>query len=99
MCNCINIEVGSYGNQVELSRPPHMPGERNICVDVCLKDEILNLWSLGITTTGCCCGHKKVPPFIGVEDVDIPRMKELGYKVQFNNVRPGDEDGFIPKTV
>ena len=30
---------------------------------------------------------------------DIPKMKALGYKVQFNSCRPNDEDSFIPKTV
>lgn len=101
-CNCVNMEIGSYDNQVELPRPPHMPTTRGvytICVDTCLKDEILHLWSLGITTTGSCCGHNKAEPYIGVDEKDIPRMKAMGYKVQFNNSRPNDEDSFIPKSI
>lgn len=101
-CNCVNVEVGSFDNQIELPRPPHMPtsrGVETICVDVCLKDEILHLWSLGITTTGCCCGHNKVEPYIGVDEKDIPIMKTMGYKVQFNNCRPNDEDSFKPKSI
>lgn len=101
MCKCINVEIGSYDNYVELPNPPHMPttrGVHTICVDRCLEEEILYLWSLGITTTGCCCGHNKHEGFIGVADEDIPRMKEMGYVVAFNNCRPNDEDSFIPKT-
>lgn len=104
MCQCENIEIGSYGNQVELMLPPHMAaykakqgGATTICVDTCLAEEVKYLWSIGITTTGCCCGHNKVEPYIGVIDSDIPRMKELGYKVQFNHSRQNDEDSFIPK--
>lgn len=104
MCNCINVEFGSYDNQVELPRPVHMPstsGVDTICVDKCLKDEILYLWSLGITTTGCCCGHNRGEqyPFIGVAFTDIQKMKELGYKVQPNPCRPEDEDSFVPKSI
>lgn len=101
-CDCVDIEIGSYDNQVVLPRPPHMPSTRGvdtICVDACLKDEILHLWSIGITTTGCCCGHNKLEPFIGVDDKDIQRMKDMGYIVHPNNCRPGDEDQFYPKSL
>ena len=37
-------------------------------VDKCLADEIKYLWSKGITTTGCCCGHNFKRPYIGVTD-------------------------------
>ena len=30
---------------------------------------------------------------------DIQKMKDLGYKVYYNNCRSNDEDSFIPKTV
>lgn len=104
MCNCVNIEIGSYGNQVELQRPLHMVSTRGvhtICVDACIKDEILYLWSHGVTTTGCCCGHNKGNdyPFIGVAERDIQKMKSMGYSVKFNNCRPNDEDEFIPKSI
>ena len=70
-----------------------------VSIDKCLLPEILNLWEMGIKTTGCCCGHGKSEPFISVDFDDIQKMKDLGYKVQYNNVRPNDEDSFIPKTV
>ena len=98
MCDCVNVEMGSYGNQVTL-KAPSWSGKDTICVDVCLKDEVLDLWRRGIKTTGCCCGHNKAPPYIGVYDDDIQKMKGMGYWVHFNPCRPGDEDAFIPKSV
>lgn len=99
MCDCIDIEIGSYDNQVELTPPPFTHGTKTICVDSCLATEIIKLWEAGVMTTGCCCGHNKLPPYIGVIESDIPKMKQMGYEVQFNPMRPGDEDGFKPKSV
>lgn len=103
MCSCINIEFGSYGNQVELQRPIHMPSTRGIntvCVDKCLKDEIIHLWSLGIITTGCCCGHNKGEqyPYIGVDETQIQLMKDMCYLVRPHNIDSDRQDSFIPKT-
>ena len=70
-----------------------------VTIDKCLLPEILKLWEMGIKTTGCCCGHGKIEPFIGVDFDDIQKMKDLGYKVHYNQCRPDDEDSFIPKTV
>lgn len=83
-----------------------------VSVDPCLSDEIKELWRLGIVTTGCCCGHGlggRMVPFIGVREDFIPKMKELGYKVQpnptgkyvngeFIPTYPDREDSFVPKT-
>lgn len=106
MCNCVNIEPGSYGNQIELSLPPHMAvykakqgGSKTICVDRCLTEEIQSLWTIGITTTGCCCGHNKLYSYIGVINEDIPRMIDIGYEIRFNHSRPNDNDSFIPKSI
>lgn len=52
-----------------------------IQIDNCLADEIDSLWSMGIHTRGCCCGHKKQFGYIEVERTDIPKMLELGYEV------------------
>lgn len=70
-----------------------------VSVDKCLIGEIISLWEMGIKTTGCCCGHGRLEPFIGVQEQFIPLMKEMGYKVCLNECRPGDEDAFIPKNV
>lgn len=107
MCKCIDVKVGSYGNQeVKALLPPHMlsyklrqGGAPNICLDKCISTEVVKLWYLGITTTGCCCGHNVSSGYIGVIDEDIPRMKALGYEVHFNASRPGDEDSFTPKSI
>lgn len=102
MCSCANVEIGSYANQIELPRPAHMIGQTagtssdTICIDKCLEDEIKYLWSIGISTTGCCCGHNKIAPFIGVIDSDIQRMKKIGYTVALNPLRPDSEDSFTP---
>lgn len=96
-CDCKNIEIGSYDNQVMLV-PPSWSSKEWICVDKCLSQEIQVLWNMGIITTGCCCGHNKLESFIGVKDEFIPKMKRLGYKVHFNPGRPNDEDSFISKS-
>lgn len=100
MCSCNNVKVGSYANQVEINRPSHMVGRTEgskssmICIDRCILEEIKYLWSLGISTTGCCCGHNVLEPYVGVIESDIPKMKKLGYEVLFNECRPNDEDSF-----
>jgi len=105
MCNCSNVDIGSYKNQLRLKLPNHMIVNKTninslyIGVDACLIDEIKYLWGLGIRTTGCCCGHNKVEGFIGVFFDDIMKMKELGYRVKFNECRSNDEDSFIPKSL
>lgn len=103
-CNCQNVEFGSYDNQVELPLPAHMPSQRGVttvCVDACLADEIQQLWALGITTTGCCCGHNKGDeyPYIGVENEDIEAMLSMGYSIQQNQLDPFRRDSFVPKSV
>ena len=71
---------------------------KGVPIDKCLIYEIIDLWEHGIKTTGCCCGHGKHDPYIGVEFEYIDKMKELGYKVRYNPSQPGDEDSFYPKT-
>jgi len=93
VCRCINVDIGSYANQVPLTAP----WGRTYGIDRCIADEIASLWALGIRTTGCCCGHNTQRGFIGVEDEDIERMKCLGYTVRPNEIRPGAEDSFYPK--
>ena len=89
MCDCNEIEVGSYANQVVLNVPPHMRGRRFGChiirdrigVDRCIALELQTLWSLGITTLGCCCGHNAAPAYIHVAPDDAGRMRGLGYEL------------------
>lgn len=100
MCNC-NPEVKpqNYKNQITMYSPSL---NKEISIDRCLATEINFLWSIGIKTTGCCCGHNVKLPFIGVEDQYIVKMINLGYNIQFNP--SGIEnfsrmDSFYPKTI
>lgn len=101
-CRCDGVSVQEYQGQIGLARPAHFPinPERPvIAVDACLAMEVTWLWGRGIVTTGCCCGHGVRPPFVGVLPVHIPEMKAMGYVVQDNPCRPGDEDSFWPKSI
>lgn len=108
MCDCKNVLLGSYDNQIQINNLPyhmlafkasHNGDHNSICLDACIAEEVQDLWHLGITTTGCCCGHNKLPAYIGVIDSDIQRMKDMGYEVHFNPSRPNDEDSFIPTSI
>lgn len=94
-CKCVGITAQSkecYDQQITLPIPPHMKEYENnrikngnsalICIDPCIVDVIKYLWSHGITTYGCCCGHNdnSMYPLVNVADSDIDKMLELGYK-------------------
>lgn len=90
MCQCVNVEMGSFTSSILIDIPEHMEEYRDkrvaaglsdcISIDRCILDEIKHLWSLGIHTRGCCCGHNKVSGMINVADESIGIMFELGYK-------------------
>lgn len=95
-CTCKNIEMGSYGNQVELPTPDFLNmylkkhceyDLKTICVDHCLKDHILELWDYGIPTLGCCCGHGRMTPSILIPLWYMDNAKRIGYK----NINPYSE--------
>jgi len=99
LCKCVNVKMGSYDNQVELPRPKCMSGRtegssnpHTICVDKCIAEEIQYLWSCGIRTTGCCCGHNIQEGYIGVIEEDIKRMKKMDY------IEESNKNNFIPKS-
>lgn len=72
-----------------------------IPIDECLADEIEDLWSKGINTTGCCCGHGYLLGYIEVVDECIKTMEELGYcHYIYPDIFGGSErkDAFIPKS-
>ena len=110
MCNCpSNVTTGSYGNVIVVPIPDHMSTYRDnrvatglsdkVSIDKCLIDEVQALWQKGIRTTGCCCGHNRRDPYIGVFPEDVQKMKDLGYQVQFNPYRPYAQDTFYPSSV
>ena len=99
-CGCVDVKMGSYDNQITVLAPSWSSREY-LCLDRCVAIEVLELWTQGIVTTGCCCSHnleRASDPFIGVMPEYIPKMKELGYKVAFNSLHPHREDSFTPKT-
>jgi len=94
MCNCVNVKMGSYDNQVTLK----MPDGQLMGIDKCIAEEIKYIWSWGVKTTGCCCGHNIQEGYIGVIDKDTEFMKKSGYRVLFNKESLSDERNFIPKS-
>lgn len=81
MCNCKNVSVGSYDNQIEIDHPSLL---HPIWVDACIADEVIYLLHHGVKTIGSCCGHNKTVPSIAVAPESVKRMEELGYKHHLN---------------
>ena len=99
-CGCRDVAMRSYDGAVLLVQPwDREDGRVGVTVDACLALEVYRLWKAGIRTTGCCCGHNVAPSYIGVVPEHIEQMKAMGYEVQHNPCRPGDEDSFIPKSI
>lgn len=96
MCKCVNVEVGSYDNQVQVYNPYHIK-RPYIWIDKCMVEEIYKLWGLGIETTGCCCGHNEQEGYIGVLDKYVRIMRKMGYVNKFNESRPQDQSTFFPR--
>lgn len=82
MCNCKNVELGTFDNQIQID---HCSLLHPIWVDACIADEVIYLLSRGVKTTASCCGHNKTIPSIAVAPESVKLMEELGYK-HFNNV-------------
>lgn len=100
MCDCIDIKMGSYDNQVVVWYPHYTNKEREfIGVDKCIANELMKLWGLGIVTTGSCCGHNIAVGYIGVTEEYKNLMRVMGYEKRFDESRPDDDCSFIPKSV
>lgn len=85
MCQCVDIDFGTYANTVSMKTPNAIL----VDIDTCIASEIGYLWHHGITTLGSCCGHNKLPPSVVVTKKDIPRMLSLSYvPVSFQCVFP-----------
>ena len=105
MCNCktkdLSQNIGTW-QSLYVRLPSFMRSSHKntfIWIDKCLTKEIKYLWSKGVVTTGCCCGHNFKCPYIGVDSESSERMKELGYKVQYNPFNPNHDTEFYPKSV
>jgi hypothetical protein len=63
----------------------------DVCIDGCIVNAIKELWSKGIETTGCCCGHNIMPGWVSVHEAWYVDMFKLGYEqrpVEVVNGRP-----------
>lgn len=98
MCDCKDVEMGSYTNQILLGYYPVMmeyrqkrisaglSGDMGIPVDKCIVDQVIALWENGVRTYGCCCGHNKQRGFINVGKEDFKKALGLGFtKHEFEN--------------
>lgn len=84
MCDCENVDFGTYANQIEV-KAPDWSSKETICLDRCIAQEVLDLWSRGVKTGGCCCGHNKVQPFINpLTEQDAIKMAQIGYFVMMS---------------
>lgn len=98
-CNCVNIEVGSFDNQVEITHPNL---SHPIMVDKCIAEEIKELLDHGVKTMASCCGYNKTIPSIMVAPESVKLMERLGYIHCFNSCCPigyGSDLLFFPKSV
>lgn len=72
----------------------------NIFCDLCLEEELLSLWYLGIHPTASCCGHgdASIASIVVETENSVQKMKELGYEKlewEYENER---QAMFKPKT-
>lgn len=65
-CKCPpGYKFGSTTQSIEVVRPEHMKpsnGNQSFWIDICMVRFIHALWSMGIWTTGNCCGHGRFRP-------------------------------------
>lgn len=74
-CKC-DVEMGSYMRQITVQDPFT---KKLVGIDICILQDIAELWYLGIRTMASCCGHGKIFPSIIVHDDHIQQMLKLGY--------------------
>ena len=83
MCKCFNVPFGSYERQVQMKDPFNSRKKHDgwVCIDICICQEIAELWHRGIKTYESCCGHNKDRGYIMVTTDDFQKMKEIeGYE-------------------
>ena len=95
MCDCKDIDFGDCSNMVIMRDWNGIKFQ----VDKCIAEEVLWLRNMGVNTIASCCGHNKIQPTIAVDEKDIEKMKEFGYKEFFNTHQPNAHNFFIAKSV
>ena len=74
------------------------PEAKTVSIDKCLLPEVLELWEAGIRTNSVCCGHGEISRrHIIVDDADIQRMLDMGYRPQ-RLMEGATAAYFLPKT-
>lgn len=75
MCNCRSYnkpEWGGFMAEVVLDpRPFFDSATKTVCVDPCIASTILRLWSRGVWTEGCCCGHNQDYPSVIIASLEM----------------------------
>lgn len=92
MCNCKNVDIGTFANQIKIDHPNLL---HPVYVDACIADEVIELLSKGVKTVGSCCGHNKTVPSIVVAPESVHVMEALGYRHMLN---PAILTGLYSKT-
>ena len=93
MCNCINVNFGTYGQPNQNRTVVSTPQGRRQEIDNCILPELEDLWTQGIKTEESCCGHNKTNGYISVPDEYIEKMLALGYVQEIR------KDCFYPRSI
>lgn len=86
-------DFGEYDGKIYLKFPSHMlsvnggyyTDKEGCLIDLCLVNEIRELWDKGVSTYASCCGHGRIHGTIAVDEKDRQKMVELGYKTVAEN--------------
>jgi hypothetical protein len=88
-----------YSRQIVVELPKWSPDRKRrlregltstVCIDSCIVDAVKKIWSKGVETTGCCCGHKVMRGWVSVHPSWYEDMFKLGYEQ-----RPVDVQGEV----
>ena len=94
MCNCVNVQFGTFGQPNQNRTAVITCMEKLQEIDNCVLDELKYLWKYHIMTFASCCGHNKTNGSIIVDEAYIGMMKLMGY-VQYTE----EPSWFYPKSI
>lgn len=78
-CFCENIDFGTYKHTVGMKCPHIKRNDGWVCIDICISQEIAELWYKGVKTLNSCCGHQKLLSSVIVAPESYGTMQTLGY--------------------
>lgn len=99
-------EFGVYDGKIYLQFPSHMLSEnggfytskQGCLIDICIANEIKELWDKGVSTYGSCCGHGVAHGMINVDKKDVEKMVSMGYDYHPDIKEDFHPHTFIPKS-